>query len=480
MNDLTQPEMLESAAEFEAVFSRQQEWFKAHRNPSRQERAEHLNALHSMLVENREALIEAVNADFGCRSRHETILSELIQNQEGLKHAVKHLKRWMKPEKRSLDVTQYPLARARLIPQPLGVVGIVAPWNFPISMAFAPLTAAFAAGNTAMVKMSENSEHTVQLLKSLSPKYLPEGKLAFFEDGGGRGPAFTQLPFDHMFFTGSPRTGRAVMANCAQNLTPVTLELGGKSPTVVAPDYPLQTAADRIMWVKLFNAGQICTNVDYLFLPETEVEDFVSAAQSIARQRYPDPANGDYTSIIDQRSWDRLHATLEDARAKGARIVDVFDDWQGDLGRRLMAPKIVLDVTDDMDIMQREVFGPLLPIKTYRTATEVTDYINDRPRPLAFYVYTRDKQLADWYINNTMSGGVSVNDGLIHAALHDLPFGGVGNSGMGHYHGKEGFLTFSKQRPVFYQGPLRVMNLLMPPYSGRAGKLLDFTLKQSS
>ncbi|WOJ95148.1 coniferyl aldehyde dehydrogenase [Congregibacter variabilis] len=466
--------------EFSETFQRQRTWFRDHRNPSRQERIEHLGALHALLVDHKEALIDAVNADFGRRSRHETILSELIQNQEGLKAAMKHLKHWMKPERRGLDITQYPLAKARLMPQPLGVVGIVAPWNFPISMAFAPLTGAFAAGNTAMIKMSENSENTAQLLKELAPQYLPKEKLAFFEDGGGRGPSFTQLPFDHLFFTGSPQTGKAVMSNCAKNLTPVTLELGGKSPTVVAPDYPITTAAERIMWVKLFNAGQICTNVDYLFLPENKVHEFVAAAKAVCQRRYPNPDNGDYTSIVDQRSWDRLHATLDDARQKGAQIIDIFDNWNSDPEKRLMAPRIVLGVNDDMDIMQREIFGPLLPIKTYKNPQEVIDYIDSKPHPLAFYVYSKDKKLAQWYINNTLSGGVSVNDGLIHAALHDLPFGGVGNSGMGHYHGKEGFLTFSKQRPVFYQGPLRVMNMLMPPYKGRADKLLEFTLKQNS
>ncbi len=466
--------------EFQDAFAEQKAYYLAHRNPDYKSRVADLKALHRLLVENREALIEAVNADYGCRSRFETIVSELLMNQEGILDAIKQLKRWMKPQKRHLDITQYPLAKARVLPQPLGVVGIVVPWNFPISMALAPLTGIFAAGNTAMIKMSENSNALAKLFKELAPRYFPKGKLAFFEDGNGRGPAFTTLPFDHLFFTGSPATGRAVMANCARHLTPVTLELGGKSPAVVAPDYSLTKAAERIMWVKMFNGGQICTNVDYLLLPEGREKAFVDEARRICNERYPDINNGDYTAVIDQRSYDRLQATLEDARQKGARIINLFENQQPDAGRRIFPPHIVLDVTDEMEIMQREVFGPLLPVKTYREAAQVIDYIDSHHRPLAFYVYTNDKKLAQWYIDNTMSGGVTVNDGLLHASQHDLPFGGVGNSGMGHYHGYEGFATFSKMRPVFYQGPIRAMDMLMPPYAGRAEKVLNFMLKMKS
>lgn len=470
----------EIPGEFLDTFAEQQAYYRAHRNPTYEERVADLKALHRLLVENREALIEAVNSDYGCRSRFETIFSELLINQEGILDTIKQLKKWMKPQKRHLDWTQYPFAKARVIPQPLGVVGIVVPWNFPISMAFAPLTGIFAAGNTAMIKMSENSNALAALFKELAPKYFPAGKLAFFEDGNGRGPAFTSLPFDHLFFTGSPATGKAVMANCARNLTPVTLELGGKSPTVVAPDFPLTKAVERIMWVKMFNAGQICTNVDYLFLPEGQQQAFVDEARRICNERYPDINNGDYTAVIDQRSYDRLQATLEDARSKGARIVNLFEEQQPDAGRRIFPPHIVLDVTDEMEIMQREVFGPLLPVKTYGDRQEIVDYIDRHARPLAFYVYTNDRSLSEWYIDNTMSGGVTVNDGLLHAAQHDLPFGGVGNSGMGHYHGYEGFTTFSKMRPVFHQGPLRSVDMLMPPYAGKADKILNFMLKMKS
>lgn len=479
MNANTAPELL-MPVEFKECFDRQRAAFIANPYPSYEERVKDLRAMHRMLVENRAALIEAVNKDYGCRSSFETILAELLLNQEGILDVIKQLKKWMKPQKRHLDFMQYPFARARVIPQPVGVVGIVVPWNFPISMAFSPLTGIFAAGNRAMIKMSENSNHLAQLFKSISGKYFPESKLAFFEDGGGRGPSFTTLPFDHLFFTGSPATGRAVMASCARNLTPVTLELGGKSPAVVAPDYPLQKAVERIMWVKCFNAGQICTNVDYLFLPEGKVDEFVELARKIVNQRYPDINNNDYTSVIDQRSYDRLTATAEDARAKGAKLINLFEGQTPDKAMRKFPVQIAINVTDDMDIMQREIFGPLLPIKTYRTKEEVVAYIASKPRPLALYVYSDDKALQDHYLYNVMSGGVTINDGLIHAGLHSLPFGGIGNSGMGHYHGYEGFTTFSKMRPVFYQGPIRAINNMMPPYAGKATKMLNFMLKLKS
>jgi coniferyl-aldehyde dehydrogenase len=304
--------------------------------------------------------------------------------------------------------------------------------------------------------MSENSHHLARLLIEISPKYLPEDKLRFFADEG-QGPAFTSIPFDHLFFTGSPQTGKAVMANAARNLTPVTLELGGKSPAVVCPDYPIRTAVERILWVKLFNAGQVCTSVDYLFLPEDKVDEFVRLAQQLAGQRYPDINNTDYTSIIDERSYRRLEAALDDARVKGARVINLVEGQQPNPAARKM-----------------------LPIRTYRTREEVAEYVTARPRPLALYVYSNDKALQEWYITHVMSGGVTINDGLIHAGLHSLPFGGIGNSGMGHYHGIEGFMTFSKLRPVFYQGPIRPMNWLMPPYGKRAYKLLNLMLRLKS
>jgi coniferyl-aldehyde dehydrogenase len=466
--------------EFRTVFAAQQLAHKRKMNPTLEERRADLRTLHRMIVDNSEAIIAAINQDYGCRCTFETKFTEVLMAQEAALDAVKKLKKWMKPHKRHLDPTQFPLAKAWTFPQPVGVVGIVVPWNFPLAMAIQPLICAFAAGNCAMIKMSENSNNLALLLKRVSPNYFPLDKLAFFEDGEGRGPSFTTLPFDHIFFTGSPATGRAVMANAAKNLTPVTLELGGKSPCIVGPDYSAKTAAERVLWAKMLNGGQICTNVDYLMLPANKVDEFVSEARSLFNKRIPDINNGDYTAVIDQRSYDRLEATLADAVAKGARVVDLYEGPAPDVTRRLMPTRLVLDVTDDMLIMQREIFGPLLPIRTYVSKEEATDYINDRPRPLALYIFSNDKALQEHYLHNTISGGVGINESVIQAGLHDLPFGGSGNSGMGHYHGHEGFVTFSKLRPVFKQGPVRGLDLFLPPYHGWSTRILDFMMKLKS
>lgn len=457
-------------------FATQRAAFAQQRFPSLDERRADLRALHRLLVENREALVDAVNRDFGCRSRFETLMAELLQGQEAALDAIKQLPRWMKKQKRPIDITQHPLASAFVQPQPLGVIGIVVPWNFPIGMAVQPMIGALAAGNRIMVKMSENSAHLARLLQELLPRYFAADKVSLFADEGGIGPLFTQLPFNHLFFTGSPQTGKAVMTNCAANLTPVTLELGGKSPCIVAPDFPLEKAAERILWVKMLNAGQICTNVDYLFLPAGQEQTFIAHAQRILQQRYPNLSNGDYTAIIDQRQYDRLQAMLTDAVAKGAQVVPLMPTQAGDAARRIMPPVALLNVNSSMDVMQREIFGPLLPILSYQNHDEVVQYINDRAHPLALYLFSHERALQQRYLTQTLSGGVTLNDTLLHAGQHHLPFGGVGASGMGHYHGHEGFLTFSKLRPVFQQGPLRTVDFFLPPYSGLATKILNFML----
>ena len=464
--------------ELRTCFERQRAAWLAAPAPTWRERRDDLDALARLLKENREALVAAIGADYGNRSEFETLFAEYFVVLETIAHTRKHLRKWMRPERRPIDFLSYPGARNRVIPQPIGVVGVIVPWNFPLNLAFCPLAAILAAGNRAMVKMSENSRRLAALLVELSPRYLPADKLTFFEDGDGRGPAFSSLPFDHLLFTGSGATGRAVMANAARNLTPVTLELGGKAPAIVGPDFPIETAARRILWVKMLNAGQICTNVDYAFVPKGQEQAFADHCVRLFRARYPDINGPDFTSIIDERAFARLHATLEDARAKGARLVDLAAGQTPDVRRRKFPPHLVLDPTDDMLVMQREIFGPILPIKTYADRREVADYINARDRPLALYPFTHDAALRDFYIAHVMSGGVSVNEALLHVGQHDLPFGGVGASGMGHYHGRDGFLTFSKLRPVFYQGPVSPIQLLLqPPYAGRPMRILRTMLR---
>ncbi len=445
--------------------------------PDYRQRRQDLLTLKRMVINNSDPIIGAINKDYGNRSRHETLLAEIIFTIDGINFALKHLKRWMKPQRRKIDVIMYPGAKNRVIPQPLGVVGVIVPWNFPVQLAFGPLTCIFAAGNQAMVKMSENSRHLSRLLIELLPDYFPPEKLAFFEETNNVGIQFSRLPFDHLLFTGSGTTGKAVMASAAKNLTPVTLELGGKSPAVIAPDYPLQKAVERIMFAKLFNAGQVCVNVDYVFVPEDRVGEFADRAKAWVGEHCPDINSPDYTSIIDQKSMDRLNDSLSDAEQKGATLVNLTKNQEPSSDLRKMPPHLILNISDDMILMQREIFGPIMPVIPYKEPQEVLDYVNHRDRPLAFYPFTKDRKLQEFYLDRVMSGGVCVNDALLHPGQHDLPFGGVGGSGMGHYHGYEGFTTFSKLRPVFYQAHFSAMKFLAPPYGKLANTVLDMIFK---
>jgi len=449
-------------------------------NPDLEQRKKDLLSLKSMLNENREAIVDAISEDYGNRSRHETMLAEVIMVLDGLKFASKRLKKWMKVQKREIEFSLYPGAKNRVIPQPLGVVGVIVPWNFPIQLTFTPLICIFAAGNRAMVKMSENSRHLSRLLIKLVPDYFPAEKLSIFEETGSVGIQFSQLPFDHLMFTGSGATGKAVMASAAKNLTPVTLELGGKSPAVIGPDYPMQKAVERIMFAKIFNAGQVCVNVDYIFVSEDRIDEFVDASKAWMKKHCPDINSDDYTSIIDQKSFDRLQKALTDAERQGATLVNLTDGQKSNPAQRKMPPYLVLNPSEDMILLQREIFGPIMPVIPYKDQQQVCEYINDRDRPLAFYPFTNDRALQNYYLDHVMSGGVCVNDALLHPGQHDLPFGGVGASGMGHYHGYEGFCTFSKLRPVLYQANFSTLKFLSPPYGKLADSMLRFILKRKS
>lgn len=454
----------------------QNQAFNQHGQESYQERKAHLQSLKSLLMDNREAISEAINKDYGNRSHHETLFAEVITVADDISSTIKHLKKWMKVQKRKVDHTVYFGAKNRVIPQAIGVVGFIVPWNFPINLSFAGLSAAFAAGNRAMVKMSENSIHLTKLLQELTPKYFKPEKLQFFTETGTVGIEFSKLAFDHLMFTGSGATGRKVMAACAENLTPVTLELGGKSPAVIDPNYSMTKAVERIMFVKQFNAGQICTNVDYTFVHETQREEFIKESEKWVAKHCPDIQHKDYTSIIDDTAFQRLLDTVEDAKNKGATVVNLSNQ-PADPATRKFPVTFILDTTDDMIISQRETFGPILMVKTYQQPEEVIDYIIQRDRPLAFYPFSNDKALVERYIQSVLSGGVSVNDALFHVGQHDLPFGGIGGSGMGHYHGYEGFLTFSKLRPVFYQASFSSIKFMAPPYGKFATRVMNLMAK---
>jgi coniferyl-aldehyde dehydrogenase len=434
-----------------------------------------LEKLEAVLIANQDAVADAISQDFGNRSIHETKILELFPAIDGLRFTRRHLKKWMKPKRRHVSLLFFG-ARNRVIPQPKGVVGIIAPWNYPLFLVISPLTSALAAGNRCMIKMAAHSQRLCNLLHDILAPVFPEDLVAVLP--GVSSQAFTPLPFDHLVFTGSPASGRTVMKTAGDNLTPVTLELGGKSPTLIADDFDIRTAAERILHVKYMNAGQTCVAPDYLMIPENRVDAFVAAAGPIVQGRYPRLETPDYTAIINARSYQRLTGALEDARAKGATIVPLLEGAAPDPDLRKIPPTLLTHVTDAMEVMQREIFGPLLPIMTYRTLDEAVAYINAGERPLALYLFTNDKAVQETVLTRTMSGGVGINDCAMHVAQHDMPFGGIGNSGMGQYHGYEGFAEFSKLRPVFRQAarPLGAA-FLYPPYGKMFEKIYNTLIR---
>jgi coniferyl-aldehyde dehydrogenase len=464
-------------SELEDTLKLQRAAYLAHPNPSFAERKADLLKLKAFVVDNRDAILDAISKDYGNRSRHESLFAEIFSIIDGVGHTLKHLKEWMKPQSRHIDIKNFIGASNRVIPQPLGVVGAIIPWNFPIWTSFNGLICTFAAGNRSMVKMSENSRHITALLMEKIPEYFPRDKLAFFDETGGVGVEFSQLKFDHLIFTGSGQTGKSVMAAAAVNLCPVTLELGGKSPGILLDDFPLRTAAERLLFGKCFNAGQVCTTVDHLYVPEGKVTAFVDMAKTIITGRYPTLDTPDYTSIIDDRAFNRIVNALQDAKDRGATLVQLIPGKAWDKKTRKIAPHVVLNAPEDCELRTREIFGPVLPVIGYTDIDTVVAAINDGPRPLALYPFSNNKKKIQHLIEHVMSGGVTVNDGILHTAQHDMPFGGVGDSGMGHYHGYEGFVTFSKMRPVFYQAPFSAIKFLWPPYGKFATKYLDFLTK---
>jgi coniferyl-aldehyde dehydrogenase len=463
--------------ELQATLQMQRDAYLAHPYPTFAEREADLLKLKAFVVDNRDDLADAISRDYGHRSRHESLFAEIVNVIDGVDHAIKSLKAWMRPQKRHIDLKTFMGASNRVTAQPLGVVGAIIPWNFPIWTSFNGLICTFAAGNRSMVKMSENSRQTCALLIERIPRYFSRDKLAFFDETGGVGVEFSKLKFDHLIFTGSGATGRAVMAAAASNLCPVTLELGGKSPAIICDDFPLETAVERLLFGKCFNAGQVCTTVDHTYVPHGKVQDFVALAQTIVSGRYPTLDSPDYTSIIDERAFTRITSALEEARDKGATLVQLIPGTPWDATTRKIAPHIVLNAPADCELRTREIFGPVMPVIGYTDIEEPITAINAGPRPLALFPFSNDKRKVQHLITHVMSGGVTVNDCIYHTAQHDMPFGGVGESGMGQYHGYEGFLTFSKMRPVFYQASFSAIRFMWPPYGRFATRYLDSLTK---
>jgi coniferyl-aldehyde dehydrogenase len=457
-----------SPNELVRIFDTQRQAFAANPLPSAGQRRQWLDNLRQLLSVERQALIDAISADFSHRSADETLLAELMPSLHNIHYARRHLKKWMRASRRSVGMAFQP-ARAKVVYQPLGVVGVIVPWNYPLYLAIGPLVGALAAGNRVMLKLSESTPATGELLKKLLATVFPEDLVAVVLGEAEVGVAFSRLPFDHLLFTGATSIGRHVMRAAAENLTPVTLELGGKSPAIVAHDVPIKDAAERIAFGKTLNAGQTCVAPDYVLVPRNRVNEFVEAYKLAVTGFYPTLAdNPDYTVIINPRHVARLNDYLADATSKGARVISLFDQGQG----RRMPFSLLLDVSDEMTVMQDEIFGPLLPIVPYEQIDQAFDYINRRPRPLALYYFGYNKAEQQRVLERTHSGGVCLNDTLLHVAQDDLPFGGIGASGMGHYHGREGFLTFSKAKGVFIKQRFNVARLIYPPYGKALQKLI--------
>ncbi len=467
------------AAAMQGILDRQKAAHLRDGAPTAEQRIDRIDRCIGLLVDHSKAIEDALNEDFGNRSREATQLTDIAGSIGPLKHARDNLRKWMKGEKRKTSPAILGLfgAKAEVVFQPKGVVGVISPWNFPVNLTFAPLAGVLAAGNRAMIKPSEFTPATSELMKVMFGKVFSEEEIAVVTGGPDVGQAFSELAFDHMIFTGATSVARHVMRAAANNLVPLTLELGGKSPVIISRSADMALTAARVMNGKTLNAGQICLAPDYVLTPEESVGEFVTQAKAAVTKLFPTiKDNPDYTAVVAQRHYDRIMGYIDDARAKGAEIIEIKPDGE-DLTQqehRKIAPTLILNPTDDMKVMQEEIFGPVLPVKTYKTLDEATGYINAHDRPLGLYWFGTDEAEKTRVLETTTSGGVTINDVIMHVAQEELPFGGVGPSGMGSYHGHDGFKEFSHRKAIYTQlkkdiGPLVAMR---PPYGPAIRKML--------
>jgi len=465
MNEILDPK------EVEEILSLQKNTFRQNPYPEYDQRIQDLKSLKKILLDNQQLLVENMCAAFGHRCTDDSIVGDILTSVTGINYSIKKLKSWMKPERKSIGILFQP-ASGKVIYQPLGVVGIIAPWNYPVFLSIGPLTAALAAGNTAMIKMSEYTPKTSSLLADLLAKIFPREKVAVVGGDAEIAATFSSLDFDHLFFTGSTSIGKLVMRAASENLVPVTLELGGKSPSIIDKTMDIKNTVSRFILAKTLNSGQTCVAPDYILCPEEKVLELADELKSLYSKMYPTVAdNKDCTSIVNDNQYIRLNALLEDAKAKGAQLIPLSDDENNDSLRR-MPLTLVLNANDDMHVMQEEIFGPILPILSFNKTQQAIDYINNKPRPLALYIFSFNKQFQKNILMNTHAGGVCINDAAFHVANEDLPFGGVGPSGMGTYHGSEGFKTFSHAKTVLTRGKINLAPLLFPPYGKALHKLI--------
>ena len=457
--------------EMDNVLERQRSDFLEEGAVGLKTRIDRLERVISLVKSGESMLIDAMSSDFGHRSTHQSLFTDIAGSIGPLRIAQKRIKEWMRPEKRKAG--PFPLnllgAKARVEYQPLGVVGLISPWNFPVNLTVAPLAGILSAGNRCMIKPSEYTPATSEALAELFQAAFDQSEIAVVTGGPETGSTFSSLPFDHLLFTGATSIAYHVMRAAAENLVPVTLELGGKSPVVVGRSADLQKTTDSIMTGKMLNAGQICLAPDYVFVPQESIEQFVEASERSVSRMYPTLVdNPDYTSVINQRHFDRLTGYVKEARERGARVAEInpADEDFGQQPHHKIPPTLVIDPPDDLQLMQDEIFGPILPVKSYGDVDESISEINRRPRPLGLYYYGDDSKEEKQVLSRTTSGGVTVNDVVMHVAQEDLPFGGIGPSGMGSYHGIDGFKRFSHAKAVFTQSRFNVAELagLRPPY----------------
>ncbi|MBL1416752.1 MAG: coniferyl aldehyde dehydrogenase [Moritella sp.] len=463
---------IDDIAAMEQIFATQKQAYLSQPEWDKTERKKRLLLFKAAFLANKEALLTAVSEDYGHRSRYDTLIADILPTTAQFNYTLARLAKWMKPTRRSPGLLLAP-ASVTIHYQPVGVVGIVVPWNFPINLAIVPLITSIAAGNRAMLKMSEFTPKTNQVLKKIITSVFDRKDVCIVEGETALSAAFTKLPFDHLLFTGSTVVGKHVMRAAADNLTPVTLELGGKSPVVVAPDIDIKVAVNRIMLGKSLNAGQICVAPDYILCPREKVADFVKEYRNEFNRRYPKAMdNDDYTNIVDDRQYNRLKAWLEDAKQKGAEVETMQEGDSLNDQRHRMLPHLLLNVNDDMQLMQDEIFGPLLPILPYDSIDDAISVIKSRPHPLALYIMSFDNNTQKKIQRETISGGVAINDTIMHVAAEDAPFGGVGPAGMGHYHGVEGFRTFSKSKTILKQGKFHSTRFVHAPYGSLIQKII--------
>ena len=477
MSDVSPVE--KAKAELLPLLDMQRAAFEAEGEVALETRIDRIDRCLALIVDNKEAICEAVAQDFGKRCSTVTKMTDLFTSVGSLKFAKKNLKKWMKPERRSPGLPMNLFgAKAHIHYQPKGVIGVMTPWNVPVNMIFSPLADVLAAGNRAMIKPSEFTPATAELMKKLFAQYFEPSEITVCTGGPEVGAAFSSLQFDHIIFTGATTVGRMVMQAAAANLVPVTLELGGKSPVIVSQSAPIHDAAESIITGKSMNAGQLCISPDYCFVPASRLEAFISTCKETINTQFPNiVSGGDFVSVVNERHYDRIKAYIDEAKEKGARVIELNpanEDWS-DRSQHRIPLHLIVDADDDLACMQDEIFGPILNIKSYRKLDDCIQFINKRPRPLAMYYYGKDKEEERHVLANTIAGGVTVNNIAMHVSCDDIPFGGVGNSGMGHYRGREGFKTFSHAKSVYRQGFVDLAKLggTLPPFTDKTENMID-------